>query len=558
MKPMSEEQQFLLAQSMSMMDAIYDERAAMLWNEEDGDRESHSTRASAHYAVGLLMRGGPGDRERACEVLHRVMDMQFDDPEEIYYGTFRTSPEAKVPPKGHFPWKSFGPGFSYYLTSTLERIADKLSGELAAVAGRDKVQTAFESAAASILPPVWASYDPNWREFIACAFAIILEHFESYLPEAVVSRMDLAMERAVIGSVERRLSDAIPMNTNIELMHLFICDYFGHRLHRAEWIAHADSFAEQFRKSFSEFGTFAEFNSSTYYGVDLTVLGFIRNYGQSSEVRRMGSEVESGLWDNIGLFYHAGLENLCGPYSRGYEMEMTAHSSLGVFLYLALGESCKHLTGVNCETSHDPLIALAGVNVPSHIVPALRSFGGERLVRKQYRELCERDDPQANSHLCTATAWLGEHLMIGAMSGSRNTSGQLHPATMHWQSEDGERYSMRMVRRETGGHWSKHMRGIVTNAEAENDKLSIQVEFTTDKLIELVFEISGSAPIAAEITEDRWRLPGLTLHVTAEAPQPIVDTAGKRLEIIYTYRPASENEQMRFVLERVLAPDSAP
>ena len=32
---------------------------------------------------------------------------------------------------------------------------------------------------------------------------------------------------------------------------------------------------------------------------------------------------------------------------------------------------------------------------------------------------------------------------MGAMSGSRNTNGQMHPATVHWQTETGDRYYLR-------------------------------------------------------------------------------------------------------------------
>ena len=38
-------------------------------------------------------------------------------------------------------------------------------------------------------------------------------------------------------------------------------------------------------------------------------------------------------------------------------MEMREHSSIGVFLIFA-GEGYEHLTGMNCESGHDPMIAL--------------------------------------------------------------------------------------------------------------------------------------------------------------------------------------------------------
>lgn len=68
------EQLFLVRQAMAEMDSHYDEEMHMLWNVEDGEGKRHSTRGSAHYAVGLLIRNGAGDLERACAVLNKVLE----------------------------------------------------------------------------------------------------------------------------------------------------------------------------------------------------------------------------------------------------------------------------------------------------------------------------------------------------------------------------------------------------------------------------------------------------------------------------------------------------
>ncbi|XEC94113.1 hypothetical protein AB6A23_22690 [Paenibacillus tarimensis] len=559
MDRMTEEQQFLINQAMEHMDAYYDESMSMLRNCEDGDLERHSTRGSAHYAVGLLIRRQSGDLERACKVLAKVMDMQFDCPEEIYHGTFRTSPQAENPPAGNYPWKSFAPGFAYFLSDTVGKITAQFMQQLEremphmTIADRREAGRALEAAADQVLPPVWKSYDPNWREFIACAFAVILEHFEAELPKELVARMDESMGKAVQGSIDRRLSDAIPMNTNIELMHIFVSHYFGCRLHNEEWIKHADREADAFLQAYKEFGTFAEFNSSTYYGVDLTVLGLIRTYGRSETVKRAMREVEQGLWENIALFYNANLENLCGPFSRAYEMEMRAHSSIGVFIYLALGRGCEHLAGINCESGHDPLIALVGVDVPETVKPALAAFQEGRYVEKQFRELCERDKPGSNSNLCTAAAWIESKRMLGAMSGSRNTNGQLHPATIHWMTDDGAKYYLRLIRREAGGNWNSHLRGIVFDGKVAKDCLSVDVDLSTEQDIDVYFEITGPGSNGSQvlILPDEWRLPGLTCSVTADAPRPVITATDDRIEIVYPYRPVqgTAGSRMSFKLE---------
>ncbi|WP_246061847.1 hypothetical protein [Paenibacillus oralis] len=532
------------------MDIHYDEEMHMLWNVEDGGGKRHSTRGSAHYAVGLLIRNGAGDLERACAVLNKVLEMQLDRPDEIYHGTFKTSPEAAEPPAGSFPWKSFGPGFAYYMARTLEAISAKLADELGAGNGQwRRVEEVFANAARQVLPTVWQTYDPNWREFIASAFAAILEHFEQQLPGELVIRMDEAMKKAVAGSIDRRLSDVVPMNTNIELMHLFIVHYYGCRYGNEAWIRHADREAARFLEAFAEFGTLAEFNSTTYYGVDLTVLGMIRKYARTEKFKAMGRTVEQGLWENIALFYNPHLENMAGPFARAYEMEMTAHSSLGVFLYLAFGESFKHLAGVNCETGHDPMIALVGADVPEHVKPMLLAHKEDRLVTRRFRELCERDQPGENRFVCTATAWIERNLMIGALTGSRNTNGQLHPATIHWRNDSGGRYYLRLIRREPEGGWNTHLRGYYVDAEASRGKLTAAVTLATGKALDVCFEVCGPGVSAAGITPAKWVFPGLSIRVEANAPEPLVRERDGCVEIVYPYRPGFTGKHMDLKLE---------
>ncbi len=559
MEQMTEEQLYLINQAMGHMDAHYDESMALLRNSEDGDLEQHSTRGSAHYAVGLLIRRQAGDLERACKVLAKVMDMQFDYPEEIYHGTFRTSPQAGNPPVGRYAWKSFSPGSPYFLMDTLDQISRQLMKHMElemqhlTIADRQGTRRALEAAVDQVLPAVWKSYDPNWREFIASAFAVILEHFEDELPRELVARMDESMRRAVEGSIDRRLSDAIPMNTNIELMHIFVSHYFGSRFHNEEWIMHAERESDTFLKGFKEFGSFAEFNSTTYYGVDLTVLGFIRKYGRSDTIKRAMSEVERGLWENIALFYNAHLENLSGPFSRGYELEMRAHSSIGVFIYLALGSGYEYLAGINCESGHDPLIALVEVDVPDSVKPALAAFQADRYVEKQFRELCERDKPGSNSHLCTAAAWIESNRMLGAMSGSRNTNGQMHPATIHWIADDGAKYGLRLLRREVGGYWYSHLRGIIFDGKVTKDSLSVDVDLHTERDIDVYFEIIGPGLNGGHVSilPDKWIMPGLTCAVTADAPAPVITQTDERIEVMYHYRSGlgTDGSRMSFKLQ---------
>lgn len=554
-KKMSKEQQYLVNQSMVMMDRLYDEEFGLLRGAEEQSSE-HETRGSAHYALGLLIRQEPGDVERAALVLDKVLEYQYDAPDEIYHGTFMTQSNDVHPPAGHYAWKSFAPGTAYFLERTFEKVSAQFIHNLQQEkdvlkegAEGKRLKRLFHEAVNTILPPVWISYDPNWREFIACVCVIATAEFRELLPAALVRRMDVAMERAVLGSVDRRLADVIPMNTNIELMHIFITHYYGHRFKRTDWIQHADEQAERLLKEFEQYdGTFAEFNTTTYYGVDLAVLGMFRRYSLTGRMKEIAHRIEHGLWNNIALYYNANLENLSGPFARAYDMEMREHSSIGVFLYLLLGEGYEHLTGINCESGHDPMIALLGIDVPAEAVPYFKAHQGDRLVQKQFLELCERNDPKANRNLCTASAWICENRMMGAMSGSRNTNGQMHPATIHWHTATGERYYLRLVRRETGGDWNSHLRGITFEAEVTSGSLTIDVQLDTEEEIEVYFEIKGPSLRPQQLQPERWDLPGLTCSVKVEAPEPTVLMYTDYAEIIYRYVPGVTEKRMRFEL----------
>ncbi|MFD1884694.1 hypothetical protein [Paenibacillus wenxiniae] len=541
---MSSDRQFLIQQALDELDARYDAAVHMVWG-EDGQ---HDTRESAHYALGLLLCGGAEQIATASRIIQQILDLQLVQPGEIYDGTFNTSLERAWPPAGHSAWSSFPPGFGYAQSDALDEVYRRFA-KYGNLSENEQLAQLFRQATDEVFPRVWESFDPNWREFIASTFAVILEYFEHELPVELVEGMDRAMQLTVTTSLERYRSQSIPTNTNIELMHLFITHYYGHRYGQLDWMTHAEQGAAALHRDYMELHSFAEFNSSTYYGVDLTVLGMWRVYGRTLSFRHMGLEMEHGLWQDIADFYGPMLENICGPFARSYENDITEHSSIGVLLYLALGESYRHLTRVNCETSHNLLIALVGVDLKEQTQERLLHTGTERFVTRQFKELCERDLPGQNRHVCTAKAWITDRLMIGGLSGSRNTNGQMHHATAHWMTATGERYSLRMVRRQQGQSWNTHLRGMSFDVEVGVRKLNIVARFQTMLPMELVFELDGPQLDQIHVTADGWHLPGLHIAVHTDASTPTVVQSGSRAEIVYAAgKSNSSSDVLHFAL----------
>ena len=552
---LTKEESNLLEQSMSVMDRYYNSSERLLQynnGSDDGD-----VRGSSHYALGLLLRNETGDLERACDVIRRVLEMQYDAPNEIYHGTFKVSQNQPNPPIGNMNWKEFSPGYAYFLNTTFEKIKEQLvnliqkdSANMPLNIDKKSIGNYFDMAVNKVLPKVWVSYDPNWREFITTTFATILENFEGVLSKDLVEQMDISIKRAVEASIDRYLPDAIPMNTNIILMHLFIVGYYGERYGNIEWIAHAEREADNIYNEYMEFKSFAEFNSSTYYGVDLMTLGLWRKYLKSKKLVKIGIELEDGLWENIALFYNPNLSNISGPFARCYEMDIVEHSSLGQFIYMALGEKFRYLAVENTETSHDPVIILSESNMPDYLKPYFMEHKEDRQIEKKFRELCERGKPGENRTLCTATAWIEKDIMLGALSGSNNTSGQLHPVTIYWKAPDGQVCSIRLLRRLKGGHWSQHLKGIRYNAKAQKDIITVEVNFDLQEAVELFFEVNGIDPATCQINPDKWALPGLIAEIKANALHYKVASVDGKLEIIFLYNPEdASSSRMNFEIK---------
>ena len=159
----------LATSSLSWMDGLYDERAALLWNPPDleagSPRTRHMVRESGWYALGLLARGGRGDVERASRTLEAIVDAQYDAEGCIWHGTFARAPEESHPP------------------------ADARE---------------------------WVHYDPNWRQFIGTTIVQVLRSHAQALPDRLVERLEQAVELAVVGE-PRLLTSAEIVPTRVEL-----------------------------------------------------------------------------------------------------------------------------------------------------------------------------------------------------------------------------------------------------------------------------------------------------------------------------------------------------
>lgn len=535
-------ERYLAQETIALMDKFYDEKASLILG---GDKK-HDVRSSAYYAAGLLMRNQAGDLERACEIIRQIINTQYDKPGEIYHGTYRVHPEDPHPPIGNLPWKTLSHGWMHYTEDIYDKVLTELKKEIPSE-NAENFEKSFQTAVINTIPTVWLSYDPNWREFIGCTFAMIIAEFEDMLPKDIVKLIDDSMAKTVLGSVERRVYDVIAMNSNVEMMHIFMTYYFGERFNNEEWMMHAEREAKKCYDEFMEFKSLAEFNSPTYYGIDLFAFGFWRKYLKSETLKQIGKEMEYYLWEDIALFYNADMKNMCGPFARAYGMDMQKYvTTTGMFILLAIGKEYAPLPPISVKSEgfpeycYGPIIAAIGTSMPEELKAYFETHQKDRQIERKFRETVERAKPGQRRNLCTVTAYIEKDLMIGAITGSGNTSGQLHPATVYWKDENGDVFNFRLIRREPNKHWSEHYWGIKYDGKAEKNLLKMDVDFDSEKEFELVFQVSGKNIDTSSISENSWQFPGLKAEVDAKAPVPYISQSKGRLEIVYHYNPEDQ------------------
>lgn len=328
----------------------------------------HAVRESLWYAAGLLVLRR---EDRALRVFDAVLALQFDQPGAIWDGTWPRAPEEAKPRDGAM---------------------------------------------------VWRDYDPNWRQFIGCLLGVMLRDFAQTLGPARCDDARAAIARAIRGEPPARIAAGY---SNIALMQAWLLCELGDR-------AQGERLAAEIEQLYREEGGFREFNSPTYYGVDLWGLALWRRSGSALLVAA-GQRLEDALWRDIGMFYHPGMRNLCGPYDRAYGLDMTRYASLlGLWMWWAGGEGTRAFPDVSRPFGHAhdfcaaPLMAFAPPTVPEEVHAALSAPVQERTVA---RRIGNR----------TVTAMLRRDLMLGAVDrAAHDPNGQATPITAHWFDENGD------------------------------------------------------------------------------------------------------------------------
>jgi hypothetical protein len=448
----------LLDASMEWLDRWWDPEVGLLWNptgsfdELAPERSLHLVPQSAWYAAGLLFRGAPGgpargglsDEAKAVRTIDALLATQYDDPGTAWHGTFARFLETPHPKPGAV---------------------------------------------------MWVDYDPNWRQFIGTTFSVLLQ--DGLIADAgLASRVRAAIELAVAGEPPDRVA---PSYSNIALMRAWLEVEHGVPGPPARGSLRADAYAAKVVELFDEHGAFEEYNSATYYGIDLWALALWRDRSSSATLRADGARIEAALWRDVARWYQPVMRNLCGPWSRSYGMDLRTYASLlAVWMWPALGRAATPFPSLarpfehSHDLSHAPLADRLGPVIPDDARAALLAFSGEHTVEQRI----------TSSRV--ATGWLSERVMCGGEWGDLTASarGQFHPATVHWLRPDGDVGWIRLV------HYAP------ARATASPGRLDIDLSPSAKRgPVAPELWISGAGD--ADLTGPDWSLPGLHIRLGA-------------------------------------------
>ncbi len=439
----------------------------------------HHIRETGWYVLGLLQRGTDDDKQRACEALRTMLCYQFDEPGRQYDGTWYRFSEEPHP------------------------------GNM----------------------PIWKGYDPNWREFIGTTLAIILLDYEQELPATLVAAIDSALHKATRGMLARNLPASY---TNIALMHAFLLLFAGERFGEADWMKSGEQFAQAIYDLFAPNETFSEYNSPTYYGIDVYALGLWRTYATSPLLQTLGANMETALWKDIALLYHAGMKNMSGPYDRSYGMDMRHYvSTIGMWIWMAVGRDAAPFPDISqpFDHAHDfcfaPCCVAVDISVPQEALVHLRAFQGERQVERTIASKPNR----------VASAWIGNSLLVGGeyTSYSQPASDQIRPATIHWTGPNNR----------IG--WIKLAYTVPVNAIATKDRLTISCIANDGGMSNFIFQIY--APASKTLHAALWQLSGLTMRIATNAQYKETRENDEYAEVCYSASTLAPGTRIEFTLD---------
>jgi hypothetical protein len=366
----------------------WDHDEHMVWNPPGSidpgieARKLHLVPNTAWLAYAQLANGDDAAGAEAHAAIRVLIDLQYDRPGTVVHGTYRRFLEWPEPPAE---------------------------------------------------PVMWDDYDPNWRQFVGTTLALVLEDFSDRLDDDLIAAIDGSIGLACAGEADGRIP---PSYSNPALMRAWLDGWYGRRIGDETLVSRGRAFAERIVADFDRFGAFAEFNSPTYYGIDLYALRLWQMFAPDPYFATHGARLERAVWRSAGALYNANLRNFCGPFTRSYHPDATRSVTMfSLWIWAVLGREYTPLPSLDApivDHGHDLMAGAVFDRLTRgsavYDLADFRTFGETHSVAQELAR---------GRHV---SAWVGPELMIGAESSGIDWGGwsQFMPATAHWRTACGQ------------------------------------------------------------------------------------------------------------------------
>jgi len=359
----------------------WDPVESMVWNppgsfgEPLAARTVHLTPNTAWFAFAALASDDDGERADGRAALRRLVDLQYDAEGEPWDGTFPRFLEAPHPRPG---------------------------------------------------ARIWDHYDPNWRQFVGTTFALILEDellADTGPDRSLATDLDAAIGRCVAGEPDGR----IPVGyTNPALMRAWLDGWYGRRQGDDHLVRRGERFGGEIVERFDRHGGFDEFNSPTYYGIDLLALRLWQEFPPTPMFAAEGARLEAWVWHSAADFFNPHLGTFGGPFTRSYDPDARkAVTLMSLWVWADRGRAVAPLPDLDADVVEHGHDLMAGPLIARLASPATRFQPSAAEDRRVEATVADR----------TINAEVHTHYSLGVESSPHDWGGwdQFMPLVLHWR-----------------------------------------------------------------------------------------------------------------------------
>jgi len=276
--------------------------------------------------------------------------------------------------------------------------------------------------------------DPNWADFVGQELVLIMLRHGCKLPDDLQQSVRSALAAAAQAIIRRNVSMSY---TNIAAKGTLVTLGAGQVLNDPGLTDYGRERIERLAATVEESGgSFAEYNSPTYWLVTSTAMSMISQYIADPRSAAVATRLVDRLWQHLVARWHRPTGQLSGPMSRAYRNDLSDDTQLLAHLCKAAGELPPFDHALD-RVAHDPASGLALIHTA-----LLRSQASAEVVRRLTdpappglrRELFSRGRPDR-----IGTTWLDASSTIGTVNFAdswfqrRNLLGYWGTADPAWQ-----------------------------------------------------------------------------------------------------------------------------